>query len=267
MRAYVSILRLRFMLLIQYRVAAIAGICTQFLFGFVRVMIIAAFYASTTATAPMSYGQSVTYIWISQALLGMLPWNGDAEIQEMISSGNVAYELCRPLDLYNHWFCRAFALRTAPTLLRAIPLFVVTLFFLPQKYSMQPPNSFASFAAWILVTFGALMLSCSITNLLNISMLWTVSGDGIKRLLPSVVMIFSGMIVPLPLFPNWMQQILRLLPFSGLVDTPMRFYLGHIKPSSIVPFFFHQITWTCILILYGKWLISRGLKRVEVQGG
>jgi len=267
MTAYISIVKLRFMLLIQYRVAAIAGICTQFLFGFVRVMVIAAFYASSTGTEPMSYAQTVTYIWISQAFLGMLPWNGDAEIQGMISSGNVAYELCRPLDLYNHWFCRAFAQRTAPTLLRAIPLFIVTLFFLPEKYSMQPPDSFASFGTWILVTIGALMLSCAITNIFNISMLWTISGDGIKRLLPALVMIFSGMTVPLPLFPSWMQPILRVLPFSGLVDTPMRFYLGHIKPSGIIPFLFHQLIWTWILILFGKWLISRGLKRIEVQGG
>jgi len=128
MRAYASLVRMRCLLLLQYRVAALAGIGTQLFFGLVRVMIFDGFFRSSTLTQPMSYADTVTYIWLGQALLGMLPWNGDREVQQLIRTGNVAYELCRPVSLNGLWLSRCFALRTAPTMLRAAPVIVVASF-------------------------------------------------------------------------------------------------------------------------------------------
>ncbi len=265
-KVYRAIIRLRFLLLVQYRAAALAGISTQFMFGFVKVMVLEAFYLSSTTAQPMSLQQAIGYVWLGQAMLGMLPWNGDADIQALIRSGNVAYELCRPLDLYNQWYARAIALRVAPTLLRAVPLFLISLFVLPSRYSLSVPT-LSSLAVWILATIGALLLGCAITNLMNISMLWTISGEGIIRLLPAVVTVFSGMTIPLPLFPNWSHKILELLPFAGLVDTPARFFTGQLDPNQIWLFLARQLIWTAILIIWGRWLLARGLRRVVVQGG
>lgn len=267
MKAYLSIIKIRFMLLLQYRVAAAAGVFTQLFFGFVRVMVFYAFYSAASSGQPMSYAQTITYVWIGQAMLGTLPWNGDSEIQDMIRSGNVAYELCRPMDIYNQWFSRAVALRIAPVLLRAVPIFVITILFLPRKYAMGLPPSLGAGLAWAAATLGAIMLSCSITNIMNISTLWTISGEGLARLLPAVVTILSGMIVPLPLFPDWMRRVLAMLPFSGLVDIPVRFYTGHIPYTMILPYLLNQLLWTLILVAFGRWLLSRKMKSIVVQGG
>lgn len=267
MKAYLSIIKIRFMLLLQYRVAAAAGVFTQLFFGFVRVMVFYAFYSVASSKQPMSYAQTITYVWIGQAMLGTLPWNGDSEIQAMIRSGNVAYELCRPMDIYNQWFSRAVALRTAPMLLRAVPIFVVTLLLLPKKYAMGLPPTLGAGMAWIVATLGAVMLSCAITNIMNISTLWTISGEGVARLLPAVVTILSGMIVPLPLFPDWLKRVLAMLPFSGLVDVPVRFYTGHIPYKRIFPYLLNQILWTVLLAAFGRWLLARKMKSIVVQGG
>lgn len=267
MRAYLAIVRLRFLLLLQYRIAALAGLATQFVFGFIFIFTLEAFYISSTAEQPMSFDQIVTYVWLGQAMLSMLPWNGDGDVQTLIRSGNVAYELCRPTDLYNQWYARAIALRTAPTLLRAIPLFIVTVCFLPDRYSLSLPQSAASFFAWIMAQFGALLLGCAITNLMNVSLLWTISGDGVNRVVPALVTILSGMVIPLPLFPDWCWKLLQFLPFAGLVDTPFRFFIGHIPPSEIWIYLLRQLTWTMILVGLGRRLLARGLKRVVVQGG
>lgn len=267
MKAYLSIIKLRFILLLQYRAAAIAGICTQFLFGFVRIMYLEAFYSNSSSVQPMSFSQAVAYVWLGQALLGMFPWNGDGEVQGLIRNGNVAYELTRPLNLYNQWYARALAIRTAPTLLKSIPLFTVSMLFLTNDYTLQLPVSIYSGLAWLLSLAGALLLSCAITNIMNIATLWTVSGEGIVRLLPAVMIFFSGMSVPIPLFPYWLQTICRILPFSDLVDIPSRFYVGHIPPQSILPHLAHQLIWTLLLVLLGKFMLSKATKKIVVQGG
>ena len=71
MKAYLAILSSRFLALLQYRAAAVAGVCTQLFFGLVRVMIFDGFYRSSSGPQPMTYDQVVTYIWLGQAMLAL----------------------------------------------------------------------------------------------------------------------------------------------------------------------------------------------------
>lgn len=263
MRAYRAILSARFRTLLQYRAAAIAGFATQLFWGYIRVMIFEAFYRSTTAPQPLSLAQMVTYIWLGQALLALLPWGVDSDVRTMIRTGTVAYEMLRPVDLYGLWYTRAIAARAAPTLLRAVPMFLVAGLF----FGLQPPPTFACAAGWALSTLGALLLSSAIATLVTLSLLWTISGEGVARLAPMLVNFFSGMIVPLPLFPGWAQSVLNFLPFRGLVDVPFRVYLGHIPPAELGAVLAHQLLWTLALVALGRAILFRGTRRLVVQGG
>jgi ABC-2 type transport system permease protein len=75
------------------------------------------------------------------------------------------------------------------------------------------------------------------------------------------------MIIPLPLFPDWAQWLLRALPFGGLIDFPARVYTGDIPPAATGWVLLHQLFWTAALMLGGRALLTRSLRRVVVQGG
>ena len=77
-------------------------------------------------------------------MLGLFPWNVDPEIRGQIRTGGVVYELLRPVDLYFLWFARSVARRTAPTALRAVPMFIIAISFL----GLPPPPSAGAFLAW-----------------------------------------------------------------------------------------------------------------------
>jgi ABC-2 type transport system permease protein len=267
MTAYTSLLRMRFLMLLQYRTAAVAGMCTQVFFGLVRVMIFDGFFRSSSLAQPMSFPHTITYIWMGQAMLGILPWNADREVRDLIRTGNVSYELCRPVNLNGLWLSRCIALRTAPTVMRAGPVILVASLLVPPEYRLMPPSSAAAALAWALSTAGAVVLSAAITNLFNVVLLWTVSGEGIARLVPPFVTVLSGSLMPLSFFPDWMQPLLRWLPFSGVIDVPFRFYLGHLGTGDLAWTLAHQLGWALGLALLAQWLISRGLKRIVVQGG
>jgi viologen exporter family transport system permease protein len=268
---YRAILSARFRMLLQYRAAALAGLWTQIFFGLVLLMIYEAFYRSTMLRQPMTFAEIVTYVWLGQALLAMLPWNADAEIRAMIRSGAVAYELCRPIDLYSLWYVRAIALRTAPTILRAVPMCLIAAVVLPLiglgEWRLASPPSVASAAAFGVTLVCTLLLGCALTTLINISLLWTISGEGTVILLTALVTFLSGMIVPLPLFPDWAQPVVQALPFAGLVDLPFRVFTGHIPAGAVAFVLQRQIFWTIALVVFGRWLLSQGMRRVVVQGG
>jgi ABC-2 type transport system permease protein len=73
--------------------------------------------------------------------------------------------------------------------------------------------------------------------------------------------------VPLAFFPDWAQTALRFLPFSGLIDTPFRLYLGMIPASSMLSVCILQLSWTIVLVMAGILLLNGGKKKVVVQGG
>ena len=72
-------------------------------------------------------------------------------------------------------------------------------------------------------------------------------------------MIFSGMVVPLPLFPDWAQPILNALPFRGIVDVPFRLYMGHL-PVTEAPFLIaQQILWVVVIVFVGRLVMGIGV--------
>jgi ABC-2 type transport system permease protein len=262
-RAYLAILVSRFLTLLQYRAAAIAGVGTQLFFGLVRVMIFEGFYRSSSGPHPMTPDQVITYIWLGQAmlLLGML--DVDKDVAAMIRTGSVAYEMTRPLDLYSFWFARAVSGRAAPLMMRAAPIFIVAGLFL----GLQEPASWEAAALFIASVFGGLLLAASLVAVMTISMLWTISGDGIHRLGAPLIFFFSGIVIPLPLLPEWMQQAIAVLPFRGLMDTPIRIYMGALTGTTAVTALLHQIFWVVALVLLGRAVLARGVRKLVVQGG
>lgn len=253
----------RFRALLQYRAAALAGLATQTFWGLLRVMIFTAFYATSTSTPPMALSEVITYVWLTQALLLLLPWRPDPDVEELVRSGNVAYELVRPVGLYGLWFARAVAQRTAPALLRCLPMVVLAYALL----GMQAPAGPAAALAFAASLVAAVALAAAITTLLSVSVLYTISGRGAHVLTVSLVNLLSGSIVPLPLLPDWLQPVVSALPLRGLMDTPFRLYTGHLPPAAALAEIGHQLLWTLALVLVGRALLARALRRVVVQGG
>lgn len=263
LRPYLSVAAARFRTLLQYRAAAIAGFGTQLFWGLLRVAIFTAFYKSTTRTQPISLQDMVSYLWLAQAMFALAMWNVDTDVRGMIRSGTVAYEMLRPLDLYGLWYSRALAARIAPTLLRAIPMFIVAGLF----FGLRLPPTFAACFAWLLATCGAFALAAAFSTLLTITLLYTVSGEGITRLAPTIMYTFSGLLIPVPLMPAWAQPVVNFLPFRAMMDTPFRLYTGNIPLAQLPATLLHQAAWTLFLIMIGRLLLRNATRRLVVQGG
>lgn len=263
MKPYIAILSARMRTLLQYRAAALAGLVTQLFWGGIRVMVFTAFYQSSTAAQPMSLPNTISYLWLIQALLLLLPFRLDPELRAMMRDGSIAYELARPTDLYWLWYARAIAQRFAPALLRAVPLLLIAWAFL----GLRLPPSPGAALAFVVSLAGAVLLSAAISTLMTITMLWTISGEGLWRLLSILTMFLSGSYVPLPLFPEWAQPFLAAQPFRGVMDTPFRFYVGHIPTHGLLAGLAHQLVWTAAFVLIGRLVLARGVSRLVVQGG
>lgn len=267
MDKYLSFFRLRFLYGLQYRAAALAGIATQFTWGALEILMFKSFYAADPGAFPMTFSALTSYIWMQQAFLALyMTWFLENEIFDSIGNGNIAYELCRPVDLYNMWFTRSMANRLSRAVLRCMPILIFAS-FLPKPYGLSLPKDRQAFTWFIITMILAFIVVIAFCMLVYIITFYTISPMGVRMVAVATVEFFSGAVIPLPFLPANIQHIFELLPFASMQNVPLRTYTGDITGPGLCKAILLQILWSVILITSGKILMSKALKKVVIQGG
>lgn len=267
MKKYISFFRIRFLHGLQYRAAAAAGIATQFFWGMMELLVFKAFYESGSSAFPMEVADLSSYIWLQQAFLSLfMVWFWERDIFEMVEKGSVAYELCRPVSLYNMWFTRCMASRVSKAVLRCMPILLVAC-FLPPRYRMNPPADTATFFWFLLSMLLAVLIVVAFSMMVYFSSFFTISAAGVRMVLQNLVDFLSGAIIPLPFLPDAVLPIVEFLPFASMANAPLRIYSGNIAGSRVYETVLLQLFWLLVLLAAGKWMESLARKKVVVQGG
>lgn len=252
---------------LQYRAAAFGGITTQFVWGAMEIMIFWAFYRSDASAFPMSFSATASYLWLQQAFLAFFAtWMMDTDIFDSIVNGNVAYELCRPISIYNMWFSKGLATRLSRAVLRCFPILIVA-FLLPQPYGMNAPASPKHFILFLITLILGLLMTVSLCVLICILAFFTISPMGLQMIFTSMTDFFAGALIPLPFFPEKIRQVMELLPFAAMQNVPLRIYGGSMSCQEIQKAVFLQIFWLVVVTFTGKILCQLAQKRITVQGG
>ena len=252
---------------LQYRAAALAGIVTQFVWGAMEILMFRAFYHTNAAAFPMSFQATVAYVWMQQAFIALfMSWFMENEIFESIVNGNVAYEMCRPINIYHMWFARSLAHRLSRACLRCIPILLVAA-ILPAPYGLMLPVSPFAFLMFLLTMILGLAVIVAFCMLVYLTAFFTISPAGIRMVTVAAVDFFSGAIIPLPFFPSNIRKVLELLPFASMQNVPLRIYSGDLAGSSMYKAIILQVIWLFVLIIMGKLLNLLAMKRITIQGG
>jgi len=267
MKKYCALFRIRFINSLQYRAAALAGLATQFAWGFMEISAFSAFYRTNPAAFPMEFSQTVSYIWMQQAFLALfMMWFWEHDIAASIMEGSIAYEMVRPLDLYNRWFCQIAANRLARAVLRCSPILIVA-FLVPEPYRMTLPPDTSQLFLFLLSALLALSVVVAFSMLMYISLFYTLSPTGVRLFVAVISDFLAGGIVPLPFFPAPVRAVAEWLPFAAMQNMPLRIYSGNIMGMDAFAGIGLQVFWLAVLLSVGRLMMGRALKKVIVQGG
>lgn len=265
MKTYFSFFKIRFNCGLQYRSAAIAGIITQFMWGLMQILLYRAFYIASPENFPMGLSQISSYFWLQQAFMNLfMTWFTDNDILEAITSGGVAYELIRPLDVYNMWYVKSMSSRLSKTVLRCIPILIIAS-FIPAPYGLTfDTGVLFMFAVSMILGFGVVV---SFSMLIYISTFFTLSPIGVRMVALSLMEFLSGGIIPLPFLPDSIRKVVELLPFASMQNMPYRIYNRNITGIDAVYGVMLQLFWLAVMVSTGRFLMKKALKRAVVQGG
>ena len=263
MKAYLSAFRMRLRLELQYRGAVLGGVICQVFFGLILIAVYRALYAGKPQAMPLS--DITSYVWLQQAFFRML-LASDPDLLDKIRTGSIAYDLCRPLDLYGFYYARILAQKLTGSLLRAVPMLIFA-FLLPEGWGLALPASPAA----LLWGLAALVLGLfCVSALENITMgftMRTLDSRGMQAMLNLLMMVLAGNILPLTLFPDSWQRVITLLPYAQLLDAPIRLYTGETALSAAPGILLIQAAWTAALVGLGILFWRKNQKRLVIQGG
>ena len=266
MSGYLSYFKYELLVQLQYRAAALAGILTQIFWGFIYALVYIAFYNHTSIDS-INLSELMSYVWLNQAFIRLIYLSyKDNEIMEKIKKGTVAYELCKPYDLYSWWFLKLLAKRYAECALRCLPVIIIAL-LLPEPYNLSLPESPMYFLLFLITLLFGSFLIVSINMIVQIISFYTLQEKGITSIVYSLGSLLSGFTIPLPLMPGLMLKIANTLPFRFIGDLPFRLYSSNINYTYGLKCIIIQIMWIAVIILTGKILMNRTLRKVTIQGG
>ena len=261
---YLAFVTKSFQKRMQYRVANLAGLTTNFFFLLVQIFVYTAFYAARTGPQPLNLDEIITYFVLCQVFFMLMPfWGARSEITNAIKDGSVALQLTKPVDFHAYWFADECGRACYYLFMRGLPTFLISIIFFAVAIPKQPTILLAFAVSMTLAT----IMSAAITITIFSSAFWTLDTTGISGLSYSLITLFSGMLVPIALWPESMAHIAAWLPFDGLIDLPFSIYLGKITGVGIWIAIGKQMIWNLFFIGLGRVLLRRGFSRLVIQGG
>lgn len=265
-----SLFRVRFAEGLQYRAAALSGVLVSVFWAIVECVIYTVFYKYSQNGSwnfnGMALPRTISYLWLAQGLFALQTMSIDGDIHTKIKSGDISVELCRPMDLYFHWFAKSSAGKLGSTWMRGLATILLG-FVMPAGYALGGPASFLGFCLFLLAVSLAFLLCSSFAMLVTAIRVNITWGEGPTYMLMLLSGVLSGGYLPLRLWPDFMQTFLRLQPFAGFTDIPAQLYVGSLQPQAALPAIAMQIVWSLAFIALGRLIMQKRLRSVIIQGG
>ncbi|MCX5111709.1 ABC-2 family transporter protein [Streptomyces sp. NBC_00378] len=266
MRLYAVVAAGQFRRFATYRTATAAGVFTNTVFGFILAYTYVALWDERPQLGGYDMSQALSYVWLGQALLmtcSMMGGGFENELIERIRTGDVAVDLYRPVDLQLWWLAGDLGRAAFHLLGRGIvPMLAGSLAF-----DLALPSSPGVWVAFLVSVGLGVVVSFAIRYLVALSTFWLMDGAGMAQMSWLAGMFFSGMLLPLTLFPGVLGDVARALPWSSMLQVPADVFLGKYPGWELVGAYAFQAGWALALLLVGRMVQSVATRRVVVQGG
>ena len=246
-----------------YPAATIAGIFTNTVFGFLRGYVLLALYEHRDIVGGYDAGDAVTYVWLTQGLISIVYIWGWPDLAVRIKSGDVATDLVRPVDPLRAGLAFDFGRALYHALFRGVPPFVVGALLFDLTFPANP----AVWLAFALSVALAIGVSFAWRFLYNSAAFWVLDYRGPAVMAMIVANLFSGFIIPVGFFPDWLKTIAYATPFPAMVQTPIDVFVGKLEGVDAVFALAVQLAWLVGLLVACRLVLAAGTRRLVVQGG
>jgi len=259
---YVTTMRTAVQQQFQYRAATY-----MYLVGMVAEPVIYLVVWSTIAdqsggtVGGLSAGEFAAYyiVWTLVRTMNIVftPYGWESRIRE----GELSGQLLRPLHPI-HYDLAWFAGGKIPWVLFYLPIAVVlTLVFNP-TFDVRP----LEVVVFGVAVWGAYLIRTFNQTALGLICFWTTRVGALFQLYIALELLLSGRLVPLTLFPEWVQTVAWFLPFRWTFYFPIQTLVGDLTNAELLGGLAMQVFWTVVGIGVFSLVWRHAIKRYTAVG-
>jgi ABC-2 type transport system permease protein len=260
-RLYPALLRVGLAEAIAYRAEFLIWMLTNTL-----PLVMLALWAAVAREAPVGRFDSTEFVAYFLGALIVRMLTGAWVVWEIIMEvrqGTLAQRLLRPIHpvlAYSAQNLAAVPLRVVVALPIALVLFVSAA---GERVTAEP----ALLAIFALSLIGGWLLNFLSMVAIGTLAFFLESALGIFGLWWALLSVFSGYIVPLELFPEWLSSAVQVLPFRFMVSFPVEALTGQLSPERALGLLAGQWGWVAAfwVIAAVSWRV--GMRRFAAYGG
>ena len=211
----------------------------------------------------MGQQEMFTYILIAFALNNLLGWSSENKLAREIKNGTVVARCIRPVSFLS----QNAADMTGSLLVQGITnLFLVLLICLIWRESFMLP-AFSSFLLFIPCTGLALLLRILLVDVFSLLCFYSTGHLGITWTRIALFDFFSGALIPVAMFPQWLKALSYAMPFPYMIQVPIALLIGQELPVSIPVMFLVQLFWVMIFLSLHCVFYRIARKNMIIAGG
>lgn len=258
----------RFNLIVWLLVTILQMVCMVFLW-------LSVYRSSTnginTIINGFSYKEIIVYT-VFTTIFGFVTFNNDTlwSINGDIRKGTIGNYLIKPISYRGKFIASALGGYLIMTLLFGVPLFTMSyLVFGWLDFIVIPTWYDLCFhiLLFVIAQLLAVLVNDAICYIFGLFCFYTSSGWGLNSLRVTLTTFLSGTLLPLAFFPSLARDVINWMPFAGLSQNPVLILLMKYDYWISLKVIGLSLAWIIILELIGKFIFSRGIKKVTVQGG
>ncbi len=237
---------------------------TNSVFGMIRAAVLIAVVQESPGAGGFDETGMITFSFLTQGMLAYAGvFGGEDEIGQRVRTGDVVTDFYRPSDFQVWWLASDIGRGMFQLVGRTVPIVAIGALV----YGLQWPESPVAVVLFVVSMLGGLVIGFGIRYLVSLSAFWILDTRGSTQLAVTLTIFGSGTIAPLSLFPDWLEPIVRALPFAGMVQTPADIWLGAVTGVDAVARVLMQLGWAAALFVIGRYVTTLATRRVVIQGG
>ena len=249
-----------------YTAATLAGVFTNSVFGVVYSYVYLALWEQNRDAGGYDATDAVTYVWLGQALLMTVAlWGGGTtdDLAERVRTGDVAVDLYRPVGILGYYLAADLGRAAYHLLTRGVaPTLVGAAIF-----GLRWPPSPLAWLAFATAVALAVTVSFAVRFLVACAAFWLLDTTGLRLLAGVLALFWSGMVLPLVLFPGRLGEVAAALPWAAYLQVPNDIWLGQRTGWELLTGLGFQAGWAVILLGGCRLVLGAATRKVVVQGG
>lgn len=242
-----------------WNMVAWGGIICIILFVFMNIW--QTIYAGKPALEGFTMPQMIWYLAFAEVIVFSTSANHIEKIGEQVQQGIIVNTLTKPINYVGKEMAVLFAHFVYSFCICGIIAFVMA-------YLLMGPIvvSVLDLPLVAVVLIGGVILNFLFVMSLGLLAFWFEDVSSLFFIYQKAIFILGGMLVPIDVYPVWLQGILKFLPFSFVTYLPAKLFV-HFNINDFVTAIMGQAAWIIVLLVITIIIYKRGIRQVSVHGG